>query len=76
MPYLIYLLINTDESNIFVLMYDILIAIGISNNVFVFIIFILFNKVYKQLFFEYMGCKEENVSRPESRRHVIHVSVL
>jgi hypothetical protein len=79
LPYLIYILTNQDESGIFSFLYAILTAIGTSNNVFIFIIFILFNKLYKQLFIKYMRrCKKlnEEMIKPPRIQEVIQVSVL
>ena len=57
-PMLIFVLINQNESAIFTFQYAIILAITPISNVFIFIILVLFNKVYKQLFIEYIGCKK------------------
>jgi hypothetical protein len=43
-------------------------AVGSLNNAFLFVVFIIFNKVYHDLFFKYMRCKNNKVASIETLR--------
>ena len=79
LPMLIFVLINQNESAIFTFQYAIILAITPISNVFIFIILVLFNKVYKQLFIEYIGCKKTTNNIHERQpvvQPVIQISVF
>ena len=46
------------ESVIFSLEYSIYLAIGLINNVLIFVTMMMFNKIYRKLFFEYIRFKK------------------
>jgi hypothetical protein len=60
LPMLFYLLTQRSygESVIFSLEYSIYLAIGLINNVLIFVTMMMFNKIYRKLFFEYIRFKK------------------
>ena len=56
-PLLYFLLSNNNGLNVYSFNYDIFAAVSNISHVFYFLIFILFNKAYKNLFFKYIKCK-------------------
>jgi hypothetical protein len=77
-PMLIFVFINQNENAIFTFPFTIIMALTPISNVFIFIILILFNRVYKQLFIEYMGCKKaiKNGSDLNQVLQAVRISVL
>ena len=64
MPMVVYSFINQISASFFVsLTYCIYLAIGLMSNVFIFVVLIFFNKIYKKLFFQIMSCKTANHSK-------------
>jgi hypothetical protein len=59
---------NDVDRIIFSFEYSLIMAVGSLNNAFLFLVFIIFNKVYRDLFFKYMRCKNNKVASIETVR--------
>ncbi len=58
-PMLIYIMNAdcSDEELLYSFIYKVLLVVGAMYSVLIFIVFIIFNKIYKNIFFQYMSSK-------------------
>ena len=69
LPTFINTLINNDLLAQFTLLFKIFAFIGTVHNVFVFLIFIIFNKIYRKLFIKWVLCKKEENQRIQNNNN-------
>ena len=71
-PMVVYSFLNKDPISFFVSFnYSIFLAVGLNSNVFVFVVFIFFNKVYRKLFFRKMKCQPQVQDNQINLRNVL-----
>ena len=76
-PMLYYLLTSNDPETFYPSFYYALyLAIGLISNVFIFVIFIVFNRVYRTLFYQFMACKYKRNQNSATVRDLLRNNII